>query len=587
MNTIIAPSPIQRFYDNNNNPADKGLLFCYAAGTTTKQTTYLDQAGTPNTNPIVLNYRGECSLWLDTTKTYKFVFAPSFDTDPPTMPFWTVDNVVGGGTISSTSIKYDQTPAELAAGVTPVNYSIPSHDVCGYAIVERYGTNTTPGTTDMRAAAQNAVTVALQAKCNVGVLSQCRLASSINIDRQVDGAAFDSYFRVVGIGEHAGFYVTTAIAMFSTTIAFTTAPVTQLVSFENLNLEASGTGFNAYVLDDAKYLRTVFVGCSFIKIKCLSAPTVFCQDIKFEHCQARRWTGIFFNSLNVNFGIEFNSMEAEAGGQFAVLAFPVGGGINGGIIEGMSGTAVRAWGAQGWTCTPYMEQNDCDMDMRPLSTESSYGVTVGGVRNHTPGGSYAPSSQYSMRWGNCFNVTDLGCYGSTYLHELNTGAQVQVNGYAVLGKTNSPGVYYSPPYNFPAFSARNSVAQSITTTTFTKVTLGTEDFDLNANFSSSTDTPKVAGIYEYKGTLKVAGTGISRFAGAIYKNGTEYCRLFDLLYPGVASASLPFVSPDISMNGTTDYVELWVFVIATTPTVEFAAATDCTRFSGHYVRNNS
>lgn len=81
-----------------------GLLFAYAAGTTTKQAAYTSSSGaTPLPNPVVLNARGEvapsatgtsCGLWLNPTLAYKLVLAPANDTDPPTNPFWTVDNVV-------------------------------------------------------------------------------------------------------------------------------------------------------------------------------------------------------------------------------------------------------------------------------------------------------------------------------------------------------------------------------------------------------------------------------------------------------------------------------------------------------------
>ncbi len=180
---ILAPLAKQRFYDNNNNPLNKGQLFCYIAGTTTKQTSYSDSIGTPNTNPVILNYRGECDLWLDTTKTYKFVLAPANDTDPPTNSFWSVDNIAGGygGTIDYTKIVYDQTAAELAAGVTPVNLYIPSHDVCGIIWIHRYGTNTVPNTTDMAPAFNSARDVAetiIATKnngCKIGLLAQTYL----------------------------------------------------------------------------------------------------------------------------------------------------------------------------------------------------------------------------------------------------------------------------------------------------------------------------------------------------------------------------------------------------------------------------
>lgn len=58
------------------------------------------------------------------------------------------------------NITYPQTEAEIAAGVTPINTGIASHDVSGIVLVDRYGTNATPGTTDMLAAALAARDVA-------------------------------------------------------------------------------------------------------------------------------------------------------------------------------------------------------------------------------------------------------------------------------------------------------------------------------------------------------------------------------------------------------------------------------------------
>jgi len=93
----LAPLPRLRFVDNNGNALSGGKLFTYVAGSSpsTKQATYVDSTGaTPNTNPIILNSRGECDVWLDVTKSYKFTLSPPTDTDPPTNSFWTVDNIV-------------------------------------------------------------------------------------------------------------------------------------------------------------------------------------------------------------------------------------------------------------------------------------------------------------------------------------------------------------------------------------------------------------------------------------------------------------------------------------------------------------
>lgn len=159
--TVLAPLAIQKFFDGNGDPLVNGQLFTYQAVTTTKVATWQDSAGVSlNSNPIRLDYRGECRLWLDPSLTYKFVLAPATDTDPPTKPIWTVDNIQGALTAGSASqqiigqILYPKTPAETLAGVTIVNWFYPP------MYVDRYGTNTTPGTTSMRAAWQAAIDTA-------------------------------------------------------------------------------------------------------------------------------------------------------------------------------------------------------------------------------------------------------------------------------------------------------------------------------------------------------------------------------------------------------------------------------------------
>lgn len=91
----LSPLAVQHFVDNNGNALVGGKLFTYAAGTTTKLATYTDSTGgTPNTNPVILNSRGECGVWLPPEQAYKFVLSPSTDTDPPTNPIWTVDGIL-------------------------------------------------------------------------------------------------------------------------------------------------------------------------------------------------------------------------------------------------------------------------------------------------------------------------------------------------------------------------------------------------------------------------------------------------------------------------------------------------------------
>jgi hypothetical protein len=95
MTEVLSPTPKQQFFDNNGRPLVNGKLFTYEAGTATKLTTYKDSGGlSQNTNPIILDYRGECSLWIPPNVAYKYVLTPAADTDPPSNPIWTVDDVI-------------------------------------------------------------------------------------------------------------------------------------------------------------------------------------------------------------------------------------------------------------------------------------------------------------------------------------------------------------------------------------------------------------------------------------------------------------------------------------------------------------
>lgn len=92
----LCPGPPLEQFNQLGIPLAGGKLFTYAAGTTTKLATYTDSTGgTPNANPVVLNSNGEASVWLIQGDAYKLVLSPANDTDPPTNPFWTQDNIVG------------------------------------------------------------------------------------------------------------------------------------------------------------------------------------------------------------------------------------------------------------------------------------------------------------------------------------------------------------------------------------------------------------------------------------------------------------------------------------------------------------
>jgi hypothetical protein len=88
MTAALSPAPKLQFFDTAGNPLTGGKVYTYAAGTTTPLSTYVDSAGsTTNTNPIILDVRGEANIWLGSS-AYKFVLKSADDT-----LIWTVDNI--------------------------------------------------------------------------------------------------------------------------------------------------------------------------------------------------------------------------------------------------------------------------------------------------------------------------------------------------------------------------------------------------------------------------------------------------------------------------------------------------------------
>jgi hypothetical protein len=119
----------RQFFDANGDPANGQQLFVYAAGTTTKATVYKDNAGAAShTNPIVLESDGTIpdeEVWAP-TGTYKFVLAPSDDTDPPASGLTLHDNVKP---INDTGA--DSVSEWVASGLTPTRVDGTSFTVVG------------------------------------------------------------------------------------------------------------------------------------------------------------------------------------------------------------------------------------------------------------------------------------------------------------------------------------------------------------------------------------------------------------------------------------------------------------------------
>lgn len=91
MTGVIQTNPKVQFLAADGSPLVGGKLYTYLAGTSTLTTTWQDlNQLTANTNPIILDARGEALVWLDPAIAYKFVLQTS-----ASVAVWTVDNITG------------------------------------------------------------------------------------------------------------------------------------------------------------------------------------------------------------------------------------------------------------------------------------------------------------------------------------------------------------------------------------------------------------------------------------------------------------------------------------------------------------
>jgi hypothetical protein len=132
----------------------------------------------------------------------------------------------------------------------------------------------------------------------------------------------------------------------------------------------------------------------------------------------------------------------------------------------------------------------------------------------------------------------------------------------------------------PCFSAYKSGTQGLTLSADTKLTFTVESFDTNNNFASSTFTPTVAGKYQLNSAVYVdAPSGVTNIVLKIIKNGALYrSNEWVIFGTGAANAGCS-VSDVVDANGSTDYFEIFVYIIGS-GTINTTFTNNGTYFSG-------
>ena len=182
--------------------------------------------------------------------------------------------------------------------------------------------------------------------------------------------------------------------------------------------------------------------------------------------------------------------------------------------------------------------------------------------------------------------------------DLTGSLQLQTGGNDALTVNSSQVVNFTKQFQFggvlpPAFSAYIGTDQTITASVNTKIAFNTEEYDTASRYNNTGSTvggipayaflPNVAGYYFINLNFWIGNsTGTyTRWNGKIYKNGSEYSRVSDLVLSGgygTAGGCLMY------LNGSTDYVEAYANIGTSGTAIVGAGGTVVNLFQGYMVR---
>lgn len=119
-----------RFYKNDGSLNAGGKVYTYVAGTSTPVATYTDStAATPNTNPIILDSKGEADIWVASQ-----IKVNVLESDDTQVTGWPVDNIGSGVSSTDVSMRY----SGVASGTANALTISPSPSITAYAIGQTF-----------------------------------------------------------------------------------------------------------------------------------------------------------------------------------------------------------------------------------------------------------------------------------------------------------------------------------------------------------------------------------------------------------------------------------------------------------------
>lgn len=259
-----------QFFDANGVPLAGGLLYTYAAGTTTPLTTYTSYTGvTPNSNPIVLDSAGRVpeQIWVNVNTSVKYVLKTATGAE-----IWTKDHIASFASASAADIDF------IAAGIGAVTRTSQSkmRDIVS---VKDFGA-TGNGVTDDTAAIQ----LALNAVSSGGALF---FPSGSYVTDNTLSMSNASGVRLVG--DDATLLLKASVTTAGYALTFTDCSNIEIenISFSRRQSTTTGANMSGIVLFSCQKIKVI--SCDFSNCfygVAISGTTSACTDIEIQSCSA-------------------------------------------------------------------------------------------------------------------------------------------------------------------------------------------------------------------------------------------------------------------------------------------------------------
>jgi len=143
--------------------------------------------------------------------------------------------------------------------------------------------------------------------------------------------------------------------------------------------------------------------------------------------------------------------------------------------------------------------------------------------------------------------------------------------------------------NYPAFEAEVSSTQTLTSGANTLVEFDTEIFDTDGMYDNTAGnykfTPTIAGKYFVYGRIFLYTTAftVQRARIFIYKNGSLYGNSSTQFDTGNVVEYTPMIGQVVEMNGSTDYLQIYAYMLVSSGTPQIFQDTGRNAFGAYRI----